>query len=301
MRSLFTAIIGLCSSVALAQAPPAAKPKQPPAGEPPKPAAANPAPPAASTPVAAAPAAPTPAPAPRSAVAALRLHVESAEFNQTPLINVFNKLSDASGATIFVRWAQLDKQGIEKDFPITFKARNLSLEQTLWLVLDRVRAADVRLAYIADKNLIVVSTEDDLGNEMITKVYRVADLTQTIPRQASIFAGRVAGYPIITGFGVARGAASVNVEQGFTTSGVSVEVDTAGDDPVDEDVDRANPAPPRHMRELVNMIQASVAPETWDVNGGRGSVRAFQGMLVIRNTLKVHQLIGGRIRDDNAP
>lgn len=290
MRSFASALIGLCSSFALAQTPTGAKPQQPPPGETAKPAAAAP---AATR--------PAPVPAPRSAVAALRLHVESVEFNETPLVEVFNKLSDAAGVTIYVRWAQLDKQALEKDFPVTFKARNLSLEQTLWLVLDRVRAADVRLAYIADKNLILISTEEDLGNEMMTKVYRVADLTQTIPRQASIFAGRVAGYPIITGVGVAPGAVGYGVEQAWTSSGVGVEVDTAGDDPVDEDVDRANPAPPRHMRELVNMIQASVEPESWDVNGGRGSVRAFQGMLVVRNTLKVHQLIGGRIRDENAP
>lgn len=298
MRLLAPAILGLCSAIALSQTPPAAKPAQA-AGDEPRAAAATA--PAPAAPKAGAPAPAGDKPAPRSAVAALRLHVESVEFNETPLVEVFNKLSDAAGVTIYVRWAQLDKQALEKDFPITFKARNLSLEQTLWLVLDRVRAADVRLAYLADKHLILVSTEDDLGNEMITKVYRVADLTQTIPRQASIFAGRVVGYPIITGVGVAPGAVGYGVEQAWTTSGVSVEVDSAGDDPVNEDVDRANLAPPRHMRELVNMIQASVEPESWDVNGGRGSVRAFQGMLVIRNTLKVHQLIGGRIREETAP
>jgi len=48
--------------------------------------------------------------------------------------------------------------------------------------------------------------------------------------------------------------------------------------------------------ELIDLIQNTIAPETWAVNGGRGTI-SFLGapfyVLVIRNSARVHHQIGG--------
>jgi hypothetical protein len=46
-------------------------------------------------------------------------------------------------------------------------------------------------------------------------------------------------------------------------------------------------------RELVELIRTTIAPETWDVNGGRGSIIYYSPLkvLVIRQTSEVHELI----------
>ena len=49
--------------------------------------------------------------------------------------------------------------------------------------------------------------------------------------------------------------------------------------------------------ELIRLIQATIAPDTWDVNGGRGTIRFWSPnpALVIRQTGEVHHQIGGTL------
>lgn len=50
----------------------------------------------------------------------------------------------------------------------------------------------------------------------------------------------------------------------------------------------------RCAAELINLIQVTIAPESWDVNGGEGSIMFYSrlNVLVIRNTSEVHRSIG---------
>ncbi|MEX2559943.1 MAG: hypothetical protein WD403_08510 [Pirellulales bacterium] len=50
--------------------------------------------------------------------------------------------------------------------------------------------------------------------------------------------------------------------------------------------------------ELVVLIQRTVAPQTWDVNGGQGTIRYWAPLhvLVVRQTGEVHGQIGGVVR-----
>lgn len=49
--------------------------------------------------------------------------------------------------------------------------------------------------------------------------------------------------------------------------------------------------------ELVELIRATVAPETWDVNGGKGSIYYYRPLqvLVIRQTGESHHQIGNAL------
>ncbi|MHC4181294.1 MAG: hypothetical protein ACYSWU_27675, partial [Planctomycetota bacterium] len=50
-----------------------------------------------------------------------------------------------------------------------------------------------------------------------------------------------------------------------------------------------------HGQELVDLIQQTIAPQTWDVNGGLGSIYYWRPgrALVIRQTGEVHDQVGG--------
>lgn len=60
------------------------------------------------------------------------------------------------------------------------------------------------------------------------------------------------------------------------------------------DASRAGGAPNAQADELTRLIETTVAPETWDVNGGRGTIRFWSQSpaLVIRQTGEVHPQIG---------
>lgn len=58
--------------------------------------------------------------------------------------------------------------------------------------------------------------------------------------------------------------------------------------------DRLSGGEAARAMELVELIQNTIAPETWDVNGGNGSIRYFSllKVLVVRQTGEVHHQIG---------
>lgn len=49
---------------------------------------------------------------------------------------------------------------------------------------------------------------------------------------------------------------------------------------------------------LVDLIEATIAPETWDVNGGPGTIKYWPAwqVLVVRQTDEVHEQLGGVVR-----
>ena len=57
----------------------------------------------------------------------------------------------------------------------------------------------------------------------------------------------------------------------------------------------AGPADTAQARRLIDLIQTTIAPETWEVNGGRGTIRYYSPLqvLVVRQTGEVHHQLGG--------
>ncbi|MGE0481171.1 MAG: hypothetical protein AB7Q17_11930 [Phycisphaerae bacterium] len=225
-----------------------------------------------------------------SAARALFAPLPANDFRETPLEEVFRTVGKQTSTNVVVRWTRLFEAGVPRDAPITLKTDRLPLDQALWLVFGQLESAAEPLAYRAEQNVLLISTARDLGREMVTRVYDVRDLIQTRPREASIFTGHVYQIPRVTRVAVAPGVAGGEIVSDTYGSGTRVNASTSGDDPFNDDNDDA---PERHMRELIATITASVEPESWDVNGGRGVVRAWRGSLLVHNTMAVHQQIAG--------
>jgi hypothetical protein len=54
----------------------------------------------------------------------------------------------------------------------------------------------------------------------------------------------------------------------------------------------------QNAQQLIDLIQATIAPTSWDVNGGLGTIMYFapKQVLVVRQTGDVHEQVGGAIR-----
>ncbi|MCH8800762.1 MAG: hypothetical protein IH963_07625 [Chloroflexi bacterium] len=155
--------------------------------------------------------------------------------------------------------------------------------------MNEAGGTDVKLAYRASGNLILLSLHDDLGKDMLVKVYDVRDLLVRVPRftnaaqlnpgQALNQAGQGAG-----GQGGGGGGGGGGNSQLFS------------DDEDDDDQDQNDGA--GDMERLIQVIVDTVEPDTWNVNGGLGSITPLRGQIIVRNSILVHQLLGGYLEED---
>lgn len=214
----------------------------------------------------------------------LNKKIPEVSFQELPLDQVIDWVQSYTGMNVVVRWQTLTDAGIEKDKPITVNVRNLRLSQVLWMIMQEAGGTDLKLAYRASGNLLILSTEEDLGKEMLTKVYEVSDLLIRPPyfdnapqidltQQQQQGGQGGGGQSIFSGSG---GGGNQEEEGG----GTDAREGQAGD-----------------MAQLITLITQVVQPDSWEINGGVGTITAWRNMIVVRNNILVHQQIGGPITE----
>ena len=201
----------------------------------------------------------------------LNQRIPEVQFDGTPLGSVMEWLADITGANVVVRWETLEGVGIERDQPVTVKAKNLRLSQVLWLVMNAAGGTDVELAYRASGSVLVLSTAEDLDRETVVKVYDVADLLGRPPKFDNA--------PTLD-------PSQALSQQGFTVFQAGPHGERRATEDRSESIDN-----------LVELIMKAIEPDSWAVNGagGSGYIHAYGNVLVVSNSLRVHQRIGGCI------
>lgn len=229
----------------------------------------------------------------------LEVRLPEVSFVEAPLSDVFEMLGRMMNVNVLVRWERLELVGVDRDAPVTLHAKNLRVGQVLWVVLNHLDTDGARLAYRLDSELLLISTAEEFGEIMITKVYDVRDLlmdTDNVKPSFSFGTSRQfvqSVQPV-----VAAGAVGVQPIIGTVTSGGSM---WGGYDPFDQTFNNVRDENEsddtdfraRRMRQLIDAIVTAVEPDSWVDNGGRGSIMAYGDMLVVRNSPLVHQQIGG--------
>jgi hypothetical protein len=221
----------------------------------------------------------------RSTLAMLNDRIPEVSFQDAPFDQVMDWVADYSNANVVVRWQALELLGVERDKPITVRVRNLRLSQVLWMVMNEAGGADVKLAYRASGNLLVMSTADDLGEEMMVRVYDVSDLLIRVPRFRG--APRIDLTQQSSG-----GAGGGNVFGGSSGGGGQNDDDEnnqGGGGQGNENDELA--------QQMIDLIQQTIEPYSWVQNGGLGTIQAFGRQLVVRNNILVHQSLGGPVED----
>ncbi len=225
---------------------------------------------------------PVPPPAVPQTLRILNQRLPEVSFRDTPFEQVVEFLADLTKINFVVRWQTLEDAGVKRDAPVSLQVRNLRLSQILWLLMNDVAGSELKLAYRMSGNLLVLSTEDDLDKEMVTKVYDVADLLVR-----PLTADRNTGFDPTQAMnqGGTQGGGSNSL---FGQSSQQNYGNTQGNQGELSNVE---------MQSLVDLIQDTIEPDTWNRNGGQGSVHAYRHLLVIRNTLLVHQRLGGYVTE----
>lgn len=226
----------------------------------------------------------------------LNTRVGSIDLRRVPLEDAFARVADLGGANLVVRWRELEQIGIDPQEPVTFRGRNLTVSQMLWVLLNLVDTADARLAFMAEGNVILISSAEDFGRQMIIRVYDANHLlVNPIEDLAPYFSGGTSeslGNPPSEGGGE---VAVARPQRAGLARNPKIRVSTYKAHGVRgarvTDINREMWE--LRMHRLVTMITATIAPESWSVNGGPGSILPYDGKLVVRNSARVHQQLAG--------
>lgn len=247
-----------------------------------------------------------PPPPPRT-ISYLERPVPELRLDAVPLQLVLDQLGETAGVNFMVLWRQLGDAGVEPATPITLRAKQLPLKTVLWLVLNQAAPDDVVLAYRASRDLLLISTQEHFSKQILVRIYDVADIVAPRIEQPEFFIGTERTF--VTGLEGVVGD-SVGIVRPITQtyrSGVGVRFGGRAYDPDNpfqrNQQDTSNDAfseegRRRKMEELIGVITTTIEPDSWDVNGGTGSIQPFRDQLIVRASPFVHQMIGGPLSEE---
>jgi hypothetical protein len=202
----------------------------------------------------------------KSAIAEKLSKPIDAEFVETPLNDVLKYLADSLDVQFHVNRRAIEESGVTLDSPVTINLKNIKASTLLGLLLDSVAGG---LDFVERDGFILVSTIDDLDHMTEVRVYNCRDLLALAPpgldgaASPAMYGGPTEGYGVAgTPPGMPGGPAS----GGFGGS----------------------PAP---RPGLPGLIQTAVESGSWEDVGGVGSISEFNGLLVIKQSARVHEKI----------
>ena len=178
-------------------------------------------------------------------------------------------LRDVSGANLHVNWQALEAVGVGKDTQVNLHLRDIPLRKVLQLILREAGSGDLLTFYI-DDGIIEVTTKELADQDMITKIYPVDDLIMEVPDfdNAPDFQ--------LQGSSTGGGGGGGNLFGGNLGDGESNNTKTRAE----------------RAAELIDIIQAVIQPDVWDVNGGRAAIRFLNGSLIVTAPRSVHEALG---------
>ncbi len=234
------------------------------------------------------------------------------KYNQRPLSEVLGDLAKLANISIYLDPQGMAAEGVTTDSPVSINLSNeVSLKSALLLILE-----PLRMNYVITNDVLKVTSSELTAGKVYTKSYPVADLIIPIPNfvpdgregiNAALEQGfRRAGYGGSMGFGVGGAPTVVVADAGRPTTPVNPVAQA-------QFFDRPNTPPatgvPQHIPfggpgglgggsqadfdPLIDLITATIAPQTWDTVGGPGSIQPFETnlTLVVSQTQEVHEQI----------
>lgn len=193
------------------------------------------------------------------------------DWGDITLAEALEKLSEAIGVDIVIDYGTLTDEGVATDSPIrkmSVKHARLGARAVLDLILE-----PVQLDYYIRDGVLIVTTVTRLDALLEVQIYNVRDLP-TSPLPGAVGASRRS-----------RTLAAVESAQPGTT-GKSAEESTDGH----QDSEKTSAFDKRSSLRYV--IRDCVDPDTWDENGGPGSISEstlYEGLLFVNASPAVHR------------
>jgi general secretion pathway protein D len=236
------------------------------------------------------------------------------KYDRRPLREVLDELAKLADINIHLDQQGMAIEGVTYDTPVSINlSQEISLKSALLLILE-----PLRMNYVITNDVLKVTSSELTNNKVYTKSYPVGDLIIPIPNfvpdgregiSAALEMGyRRAGYGgSFGGFGVSGAPSVVVAENDRSATPVNPSVNAQWmnrpDTPPATGVPQNIPfgvgpgglagGSQADFDALIDLITTTIAPTTWDVVGGPGSVAEFETnlTLVVSQTQEVHEQI----------
>ena len=242
-----------------------------------------------------------------TAKVALNKTIPAINFTNVTLRDAIDFLRDVSGVNVQVQWKAIEQAGVTADTTVNIKLRQVTLRKVLTLLLTEV-AGGPTLAFYVDEGVVEVTTKELADGQMIMKIYPVQDLLIEPPQfvvpdfdlgssssggGGSSRGGGSGGYG--GGGGSSRGGSSGGSSRGGSSGGYGGGGSGGSGGMFGSTPDNSNKEKDAKAKELVDMIKEIVQPSVWTDNGGKASIKFFNGSLIVNAPRSVHEEIGGPI------
>jgi len=209
------------------------------------------------------------------------------DFRGVPFEQVIERLADAHRLNVTVNWNDLATANVERTIPIDLSLPNeIALKKALSEVLGQAGGGTVDLGFDVADGVITIATRRFLDQHTYGAVYDINDLLMEIPNFTD----------------APHTDLAEQMRQLRRETAIADRPWQYGDD--DDDEPEYDSDHHSRVREIVDLIQSSIAPESWrELGGSVGSIKEFNGQLVVTQNSAVHGQIGnllGKLREKRA-
>ncbi len=231
-------------------------------------------------------------------------------YRDQPLSTVLESLAKQADVAIHLDLVGLEQEAVRSDTPVTLALdQPISLKSALKLLLE-----PLHLGYAVRDEVLKVTSPRLVRGDVFAVTYPVADLVLPIPNFSSDGLGITGA--LRDGYSQAAARNALSVQVGPPPAGIKALDQGAGEARVDAaslaqfagrpggpPSSGSTPSIPfgpptvgggqADFQSLIDLIQTTVAAETWDTVGGKGAIKPFDTnlSLVVSQTQEVHEEI----------
>ncbi|MGI8979312.1 MAG: hypothetical protein ACR2FY_08810 [Pirellulaceae bacterium] len=183
----------------------------------------------------------------------------SLQAEEATLRSFADALEKALDTSVVLATKKLEEAAINTDTPITYRLKNVRLQTGLKLILGQLG-----LAYVLHDNVLMITTPEDAGSQLVTRVY---DCRELMKLPSPIKKGKRPKAP--------------GSQSEIGTTGLPAQVPEKKDD--------ASPDGGYEVADLIEVVIGTVKPDSWEDVGGPGSIKDFKGLITVSQTQEVHE------------
>ena len=223
----------------------------------------------------------------------LRQRVASVDWKDATFEEVLDWVKDQGEGRVNLvpKWGPLGIESITRENPINLQLNNTNIADVLNEVTAQL-SEDGQVQYRAIGNKLTISTKQDFGRTLYVRVYDITDMLFQVPNF-----GQGAPQINLTQAGKTGGSGGGGGQSVFQGGGGQGQQQGSQGGPQEEQQNLLR------LNQLRDLIEETIAPETWDTTGspggaaagggGRGRIRVTGHSLVVLNTIEVHEMIAG--------
>lgn len=214
-----------------------------------------------------------PFPSSDDAVQARLNQLVDVDFQERPLREVLQEIADLLQVNFVVRWDQLEANAVTGEKVVSLRLSHQSVHRVLSMLLEQI-SVDVHLEFDVLGGVLIVSTAEDLNRPMETRIYPISDLLMVAGMQGRFAPEDPDDTPTLMSSHLLRFA-----DQAYRESH-ALESVRATSTMFDDSAASQN---------LIDLIVSTVSPDSWQMNGGRGTLQEFGGKLVVHGPRKLQR------------